>query len=57
MEKLDDSGKEVFETYCEAESEIEEISRYRVYTYALKFGILLMAEVFVTSGEITGADG
>lgn len=54
MEKLDDSEKELFEKYCDAQGEIEGITRYDTFTYALKFGILLMAEVFMGKGEITG---
>ena len=32
----------------------EEISRYHTFTYAMKFGILLMAEAFTGKGDITG---
>jgi len=56
MERLDDSEKELFEKYCDAQGEIEDIARYGTFTYALKFGILLMAEVFMGKGEITGED-
>jgi len=54
MERLDDSEKELFEKYCDAQSEIEGITRYDTFTYALKFGILLMAKVFMGKDEITG---
>ena len=54
MASLDDSEKELFEKYCDAQGEIEGITRYDTFTYALKFGILLMAEVFTGKGEITG---
>jgi len=54
MERLDDSEKELFEKYCDAQLEIEGITRYDTFTYALKFGILLMAEVFMGKEEITG---
>jgi len=56
MARLDDSGKEVFEKYRDAQSDIEEITRYDTYADAVKFGILLMAEVFMTGGDVTGAD-
>ena len=53
MEKLlttlDDTEKELFGQYCEAEGKIEGITRYNTYTKALKFGILLMVEVFISS--------
>ena len=57
MEKLeamlDDAGKELFDKYCEAQGDIEGITRYDTYTDALKFGILLMVAVF--TGTCTGA--
>ncbi len=43
---LNEAEKELFEQYCEAEGDIEGITRYDTYTRALKFGILLMIEVF-----------
>lgn len=57
MATLNDSEKEVFEKYCDAQGDIEGITRYDTYTYALKFGVLLMAEIFMGRGEITGEDG
>lgn len=57
MAALDDSEKELFEKYCDAQGEIEGITRYDTFTYALKFGILLMVEVFMGKGEITGVEG
>lgn len=54
MATLDNSEKELFEKYCDAQGEIEEIARYDAFTYALKFGILLMTEVFMGRGAITG---
>ena len=50
MEKLtatlNGSEKELFEQYCDAQADIEGITRYDTYTSALKFGILLMIEIF-----------
>ena len=50
MEKLEatlnDSQKELFENFCEAQGDIEAIKRYSTFTAALKFGVLLMVEVF-----------
>jgi hypothetical protein len=54
---LDDSEKELFDAYCDAQGEIEDISRYDTFTYALRFGILLMAEVFMGAGDIIGEGG
>lgn len=54
---LDDSAKELFEKYCDAQEEMEEITRYGTFTYALKFGILLMIEIFMGKEEITGERG
>lgn len=45
---LDDKGKELFEQYCDAQGDIESITRYGTYTNALTFGILLMVEVFTS---------
>lgn len=56
MKRLDDSGKEVFEKYRNAQEEMESIIRYDTFTYALKFGILLMTDVFLNSDEIVGED-
>lgn len=51
---LDDKGKELFEQYCDAQGDIEGITRYDTYTDALKFGILLMVEVFTSTYVNTG---
>ena len=51
---LNEEGKEFFERYRDAQGEVEEIVRYDTFADALKFGVLLMAEVFAGSGEVTG---
>ncbi|HMM05288.1 MAG TPA: hypothetical protein PKD52_01235 [Clostridiales bacterium] len=56
MAMLDDSGKEVFEKYCDAQGDIENITRYDTFTYALKFGVLLMTELFMNSSDVVGED-
>jgi len=43
---LNDSEKILFDAYCDAAGEMEDISRYGAFERALKFGMLLMAEVF-----------
>ena len=51
---LNDSEKELFGKYCDAQEEAEEITRFHIFTYALKLGILLMAEAFTGKGNIAG---
>ena len=51
---LNDTEKELFGKYCDAQEEAEEITRFHIFTYALKLGILLMAEAFTGNGSITG---
>ena len=53
---LDDSEREMFEKYCDAQDKMGKIIRHDTFTYALKFGILLMIEVFMGKEEITGED-
>ena len=43
---LDDSQKELLNGYIEAQGDIEYITRYDTYVATLKFGILLMVEIF-----------
>ena len=61
MEKLnailDDTGKELFEQYCDAQGDIGDITRYDTYTDALRFGILLMVEVFTATYSGKGKRG
>jgi len=47
MAILDDTQKELFEQYCDAQGDIEGITRYSTYTTSLKFGIQLMIEVLM----------
>lgn len=51
---LSDAQKEVFEKYCDAHSDMDRIARYDAFTYALKFGILLMTEIFINNSEVVG---
>ena len=53
---LNEEEKELFEEYRDAQSDIEGIARYDTFSYALKFGILLMAEVFIGRSEVTGCE-
>jgi len=49
-ETLNDSQKELLNGYIEAQGDIEHITRYDTYVATLKFGILLMVEVFTKGG-------
>ena len=51
---LDESEKELFDKYQEAQGELEWMSLYNTYTYALKFGALFMTEIFTGIDQITG---
>ena len=61
MEKLtatlDDSEKELLEKYFVAQSEMEEIVKFDNFVYALKFGILLMIEIFADRWENISVGG
>lgn len=43
---LDEHGKKSFEEYREAQADMQEIVRYDVYLESLKFGMMLMTELF-----------
>jgi len=49
-ETLNDSLNELLNGYIEAQGDIEAITRYDTYVASLKFGILLMIEIFVKGG-------
>ena len=51
---LNEEEKETFEQYCDAQGDIESITRYDLFTYTLRFGILLMIELFMGNTEIAG---
>lgn len=57
MASLNDAEKELFEQYCEAEGDVQGITRYDTFAGALKFGILLMIEIFMEqAGTEEGED-
>ena len=60
MEKLkatlDKSEYELFKKYCDAQSEIEAITRFNTFTYALRFGVLFMLEM-LNYGYDNDSDG
>ena len=49
-ETLNDSQKELFENYCDAQGDIESITRYDTFTAAIKFGTLFMMEILTKGG-------
>ena len=51
MATLNDSQKELFENYCEAQADIEGIVRYDTFAAALKFGVLFMMEILTDNGK------
>ena len=51
MATLNKSEKKLFKRYCEAEGEIDSITRYDIFTYTLKFGVLFMTEIFMAESE------
>jgi len=50
-ETLNDSQKELFENYREAQADIEGIVRYDTFAAALKFGVLFMMEILTDNGK------
>lgn len=46
---LNDTEKALLEQFCAAQADIEDIVRYDIYTETLRFGVRLMAEVFMNS--------
>ena len=48
-ETLSDSQRELFESYCDAQGDIECIARYDTFVASLKFGVLLMVEILTNS--------
>ena len=45
METLDDSQKELLENYCDAQYDMEGMTRYDIFTDALRFRVLFMVEI------------
>ena len=54
--KLDKEGNEALNRYLDAQADVDEIVQYGLFAYALKFGVLLMAEIFMGKEE-TGKGG
>ena len=42
---FNDTQKELFENYIDAQGDIESITRYDTYVASIKFGVLLMMEI------------
>ena len=54
VSSLNESEKELLEKYLDAAGETEGARLYDTFTYAFKFGALLMLEVLAGSGQVTG---
>ena len=55
LESLNESEKEIFEKFTDAQAEIDSIVRYEKFTYGFRLGALLMADVFTgASGMVRG---
>ena len=46
LDMLNESEKERFEKFLDADGELKGIEHYNTFTYAFKFGALLMIEIF-----------
>lgn len=55
--KLDDSAKELFNKYCNAQADVDDITQYGTFSYALKLGALLMVEIFTGNDIFFGNEG
>ena len=55
-QSLGETEKELLENFLEAKAKIESITNFDTFSYALRFGVLLMAEIFI-GNENTGAGG
>jgi len=50
---LGEPEKELLEKYMDAQEELENKVHYDTFTYAMKFGVLLMSEVFVGMSQVS----
>lgn len=57
MKKMDEDGKVLFEKYCDAQADVDEKVQYDTFVYALRFGILLMTEIFTGMDSIPDERG
>lgn len=56
--KLDNTAKELFNNYCNAQADVDDITQYGTFTYALKLGALLMIEILTGNDAIFfGSEG
>ena len=54
---LTESEKKLLDRYIEAEKEMDAISHYNTFAYALKFGAVFMSEIFTGANQITRKSG
>ena len=53
LDMLNDPEKERFEKFLEADGELKGIEHYSTFTYAFRFGTLLMIEIFADRDQVT----
>ena len=53
---LDEDGKALLEDFMKAQEEEDAFMQIGRFSYGLKFGILLMVDVFTGSGEVIGEE-
>lgn len=56
MELFNEREKELFEKYCTAQAEMDDIIQYTHFTYGFKLGVLLITEVFMDKNGVFGDD-
>jgi len=54
VDTLNGNSKELFEKFCNSRAKLDEIAQYEIFSYALKFGIRLMTEIFFGSDVFSG---
>ena len=52
LKSLNESEKETFEKFNDAQSEMGNMTHYQKFTYGFRLGVLLMAEAFTGKDEL-----
>lgn len=52
MKTLNDPEKELFEKYCGAQAELEDIARYEKFTYGFRLGVRIMADALIDGENV-----
>jgi len=53
LEKLSGEEKDIFKKYIEAQSDVSYLTAMKNLTHGYKLGVVMTAEAFVKSGELT----